>query len=472
LMRGGYGARNNSGILVCKGGACMRWQMTEELMASIWQQGLVTSLLTDTGQELTIIYPGRRNFSIGSDFTGGIFSVDGEIIEGDVEVHVASSQWYSHGHHRDPRYNRVILHVVWYSDVYCPARLRNGKAVFTVALCQSFNTILEELSWGSKTIGGSLPMCPESYSVPVLGLLTLLGEERFFGRVTSFEQMLTQCEANQLLFRSVSRALGYAENSVPFARLADSLTINTLEAYRGVDDIKRRALLLGFAGLLPSQRLYNKRLSVEDDETKRLEMIWRREGNESYLNEGDWCFFRARPDNFPPRRLVALSGLLSRYNECGLLGGVLSLVWGESSEAEHRRIEEGLIVRDEGYWGNHIDFGVVKARRSALLGRERAAEIVVNVALPFVFAWGEMFGEMSLSDRAFGVFQRYGGLGENKITRHMRQQLGIAPQLRLSASQHQGLIHLFKTYCHRRNCACCPLTSSVRDLELHLSHNG
>jgi hypothetical protein len=48
---------------------------------------------------------------------------------GDVEFHVRASEWYAHGHHSDPRYNRVILHVVRYPAGDAPTRRQDGQLV-------------------------------------------------------------------------------------------------------------------------------------------------------------------------------------------------------------------------------------------------------------------------------------------------------------------------------------------------------
>ena len=137
-------------------------------------------------------------------------------------------------------------------------------------------------------------------------------------------------------------------------------------------DLAMQALLLGHAGLLPSQR----HRSVKDREAVKLQKIWQSTGITETMKETDWCFFRVRPDNFPARRLVALSCLISRYHKSGLLRGVLRLVRKAPAGAEHRWLESGLALAGQGYWENHFDFGVFSGRASALIGYEKASVIV------------------------------------------------------------------------------------------------
>ncbi len=435
----------------------MKWQITEKSIAVIWQQKLVTRLTADTGEEVKVIYPGKRNFAEGPDFTGAVFEVDGREVGGEVELHVASSEWYSHGHNRDVKSDGVVLHVVWYCDTYQQAKLRNGKTIPTVALSQALGSIVQHLSQSHEVLARALPRCPNSHNAPVLGIATLAGEARFLSRANSIKNVLRRDKSTRLLVRYVSRALGYAQNCVSFEKLAAGLPTRVIEGR--MDGTERRALLFGFAGLLPSQRAIRRRAICDDGEARELEAIWGSTGNRSLLGEEEWRFFRVRPDNFPPRRISALSELLSRYDEPGLLDGVLGLMREAPYGTERSWLERGFIVDGVGYWGHHIDFGVPKSGNSAQLGKERAAEIIVNVVLPFAFAWGELFTEPRLSEKAFAAFQRYGKIADNEITRYMRKQLGLAAKLELSTSQHQGLVHLFKTYCHCRECISCLLAS-------------
>jgi hypothetical protein len=178
------------------------------------------------------------------------------------------------------------------------------------------------------------------------------------------------------------------------------------------------------------------------------------------MNEADWCFFRVRPDNFPTRRLIALSYLISRYHKSGLLRGILRLVKKAPGGTEYRRLESGLVVAGHGYWQNHFDFGIVTSRASALIGYEKASAIVINTILPFAAAWGELDSDLKLKKKAGEIYRRYPGAGDNELIRYMKQQLGLRPDIRLSACQQQGLIHIFHAYCRRRDCTQCPVDFS------------
>ena len=104
----------------------------------------------------------------------------------------------------------------------------------------------------------------------------------------------------------------------------------------------------------------------------------------------DWQVFRVRPSNLPLRRIVGMSLLVQRYREKGLLAGLVGLVSGVSPEKSHLHLEAGLMVSGDDYWASHFDFNKqCRGLSKWLIGQSRAADIVINVLLPFVYAWGK-----------------------------------------------------------------------------------
>jgi hypothetical protein len=130
-----------------------------------------------------------------------------------------------------------------------------------------------------------------------------------------------------------------------------------------------------------------------------------------------------------------------------------------------------LIVSAQGYWANHVDFGTTTNRNSALLGRSKAAELAVNILLPFVYGWGALYSEPDLQENTIEIYSHYPVLEDNQLIRYMRQQFSIRPDSRFSSLQQQGLIHIYKTYCCRRDCEGC-LIAFNRNLDwvVHLGH--
>ena len=154
----------------------------------------------------------------------------------------------------------------------------------------------------------------------------------------------------------------------------------------------------------------------------------------------------------PLRRLAALSHLIWRYRQKGLLVSLLDLVKNTPVE-DSRRLTDAFIVGSSGYWADHYDFGLACAQLSStLIGPDRAGEIVINILLPFVYAQG------IISSKALEIYRRYPALPANSIEKHLQKQLGLGKGIINSACRQQGLIHIYKTLCTQGKCMECPLS--------------
>lgn len=427
-------------------------KVPESLLVQIWKGQWIQkgTLLTGDGRHIKVISPGIENKDRGPDFLGAVVIIEGEQVKGDVELHIRSSDWKAHGHHRDPHFNGVILQVVLWDDAKEPALLQNGKVIPTLTLHNHLNGSMEELSLRALP----LPLLPCQGSGGRLGeeklaeILSQAGEERFYLKAALFEVELILEEAEEVLYRGIMGALGYAKNKEPFRELACRLPLRVLRQIGKEQKPESRrlvlqALLLGAAGLLPSQ--CGRKTGFEPPKLAAdLEEAWSSLGVESALSYADWQFFRTHPRNFPSRRLLAAGFLVERFLEPGLLDQVLGLISKAKQGKGLTMIEDEFIVPD-------------------LLGRGRAREIVVNILLPFFFAWGEVNSKPKLKRQALEIYQVYPRLGENQITRYLSKVFWGRRNIKVvSGAQHQqGLIHLYKTFCLEQRCARCPITSEL-----------
>lgn len=453
-----------------KGGAAStEVSLPESRVVKIWQDYLPgrTDLATEDGGKVAIVYPGRLNDDRGADLCDAVIANDGGIQRGDVEVHVRSSSWWGHRHHRDPLYNRVILHVVYWHDTPAIVTLQNGRQVPTLAL-QRFIEAPDDR-------GALYPLARRTMPCRAVvrrrgddfigGVLDAAGDRRFFTRVAALQAELLPEDAGQVLYRGMMGALGYTKNKLSMMELARRLPLPQLAAaVVGVVSREERlaryqALLLGTAGLLPSQPVGRyQRGSPADEWVDRLEETWAASGRMPAMSPGDWQSFKVRPGNLPRRRLAAMSYLLHRYGPEGLLPVLVDELEKAAPDGSGGGLEGWLLVGPGGYWGQDTDFGLPAVRTiPALLGSERAEIIVVNVLLPFAVAWGPAASRPDLAEKALGLYRRYPRSPENTLERHMRRQLGISRCPVGTARRQQGLIHIYKTLCAQGECRECPL---------------
>jgi hypothetical protein len=90
---------------------------TEAEVAARWARGLEGPLRLADGRRLQVIFPGVPGGGSGPDFRGAILDAGGDLLRGDVEVHLLASGWRAHGHQNDPAYGEVVLHLVGADDL-------------------------------------------------------------------------------------------------------------------------------------------------------------------------------------------------------------------------------------------------------------------------------------------------------------------------------------------------------------------
>lgn len=434
-------------------------QIPESAIVKAWQEMRRADLVTEDGEPVSVVYPGRVNRDQGPDLLDAVIRTGAGLVKGDIEVHARSSEWQSHHHHQDRVYNRVILHVVLRRDTLPRTELQNQASVPVLALGRHF-TGETSVAGDSSAVSG-LPCreaCPQNQAA-VLARLDDAGEERFRGKGNHFREQLAQQAPDQVLYEAVMEALGYTKNKRSFRELARRLPFRTLESAArdarsdGEALLRLQALLIGTAGLLPSQRSLSGCDGgyVTDMETRWASLLPRQ-----VMSVTNWNLCRLRPGNFPTRRLAAMSYLVLRYREKGLADEVQAKIADSPVEPAHRELEKMFIVNTAGYWVGHFDFGTPVNSSPTLLGAERAAEIVVNAALPFV----DTAAQTGVAAKAREIYRRYPRLAANALERHMAGQLNLERGAVNSACRQQGLLHIYKTRCSQGECGACPLASA------------
>jgi len=439
----------------------------ESFVVKIWQRQLLdkTNLVTEEGEPIKIIYPGRINDDRGADLRDAVIATRQGLIKGDVEIHVKSSGWRAHRHYQDPRYNRVILHVVFWCDTKTVTNLQNGESILTLALHKYVKNPIYPLPTPIHLPTKLVTPCQKviaHLTTDLIGeFMDSAGHDRFLVKAARFQAELAQTEASQALYQGIMGALGYAKNTLPFQELARRLPLQILESItlgKTPDTeclARQQALLLGTAGLLPSQRsnCYPVR---DNDWIDKLERIWVSHYQPASMSENDWHLFKVRPNNFPTRRILAMSYLILRYNKRGILEELINRLKEAAVNTDYRDLEKALLVTPGSYRASHSGSGLASGLSMlTLLGNRRAADIVVNVLLPFVFAWGKLTSQPEITQKALDLYYRYPRLTVNTLERHMKHQIVLSSTLVNSARRQQGLIHIYKTLCSQGKCHRC-----------------
>jgi hypothetical protein len=90
----------------------------EQLLHYIWQfkKFDLFNLYTLCEKKIDIIHSGKYNTDAGPDFSLAKIMIDGIEWNGNIEIHVKSSDWIKHKHDLNTSYKNVILHVVYEAD--------------------------------------------------------------------------------------------------------------------------------------------------------------------------------------------------------------------------------------------------------------------------------------------------------------------------------------------------------------------
>ena len=465
--------------------------IAEHYIFQLWEKGYFSTLnlITARGAPVLVISQGTRNHDAGPDFKNASIKINDQILRGDVEIHRAPEDWYQHGHHADPAYNNVILHlIIGKQESYEPAIRLSRTAVpaeiFVDIPEEQFREL--EKTYHLLAAGESEPVICQLANLPdakKLAIIEYFSHERFDAKAERFREMRQFASWNQILYSGIMEALGYAKNQTVFRKLAARLPFEALlneKKHTKASDllIYIQGLLFGTAGLLPSQETSFDWRRIKDqaakDYVEELEKIWanfsKRLGLEPLPRE-DWLFFRLRPVNFPTRRIAGASIILLRFFESGFLEKLLQLF---SSQKENprkaaRELIKAFTCQTSGYWAQFYTFSESaddynSDKKVTLIGSSRAKEIVVNIVLPAIFGFASETGNSQLKNQCQQIYFEFPKTTTNIIERKMIARLfsdsSEARESITTAAKQQGLIHLYKLFCRRNECSRCQKVAS------------
>ncbi|MDP9238723.1 MAG: DUF2851 family protein [Chloroflexota bacterium] len=357
-------------------------RLGEAQLSELWRGGRfpVGALVTRDGVPVHVIDQGRAGRGPGPDFRGACISgPSGLPLRGDIELHVRSSSFRAHGHHHDAAYANVILHVVFEDDTGINTPLFGGGVAPVVALAPWVARRAEELQqWLARPLLWREPCHHALIRMGADGVTAALegeGARRFEARVARARETVAASGLEQALYEGLLEALGYGGNAPQMLALARLLPWAQLRE-RSDGPGMAEALLLGSAGLLPSQRAHSGPL-----EPHVQDLEWRfAAARLPSLPAGLWKLWGVRPENAPARRIASAAGLLGRLTQPARLLGVLDATTVNDAVA-------ALTLTARGYWLNHHDLCAAPVRLLAgLIGRSRALEILINAVLPVAAA--------------------------------------------------------------------------------------
>lgn len=410
----------------------------EYIYQYLWQHGLFGRHLELTdGRPLEVVRPGRLNRDAGPDFFNALLHIDSSQWAGNVEIHVRASDWYRHGHHNDPAYDSVVLHVV--GDYDGDIRCGDGRRIPTlkVDIPEGFAVTHAQLCDDRKGVRCS-HMLSRLDPLAVADWIDSLATERLQDKARRIADWLNEFggDWHRTCFVALARGLGFGLNAIPFELLAKAVPLGF--AARHADNLfQLEALLFGQAGMLDESRFpYDDYYQQLCHEYKFLAIKY----SLSSAVGPVWKYARTRPANFPHRRIAILASALASVSS-------FRDYLMNSADTESNPFD----WQPSPYWQTHISFGSPEIKPTpAMLSRRSRDLLKVNVLVPFLYAYGSMSGRDSLTERAVEILEQLPP-ERNAII----EQWKICGIPAADSFRSQALLQLRGKYCDSNRCLDC-----------------
>ena len=484
-------------------------KIEEKQLHKIWDdQDFIDDLKTPDGDLITVLNPGEPNLdSSGPDFKHARIKIGNLTFVGDVEIDFEYNDWKKHGHNINKHYNKVILHITYFNrQNQHYTYTSDGRRIFSVPIHSviSGDNLKYKLTLGGKSSNREFELKCSSESSTVSEIdrrnfLKALGISRFKNKrdriyrrlkelkfiselelkepIIRYElteefnkKKFTQEDFNdkqlwsQLLYELIFEALGYSKNKNIMMKLAQNIRLDFLSKLNGNTESlsQLEAVYFNIAGLMPE--------TIESEETsdkyvKELNETW---NSISYkydgkrFNETQWHFLGQRPQNFPTIRIAGGARIVRSILENNLVGTIIKKFTEINSiKVLINSVRSLFIIKASGYWREHYVFEKLSnVKLNYIVGLSRADEIFINILLPFLSVYFDVFGNDDLSKKVLKVYSLYEQKSDNKIVRTVAEGLNLQ-DIHKRTIYSQGMIEVYRNYCTKNRCTECEIGKKI-----------
>lgn len=414
--------------------------MKENLLYHIWQfkKFNTQNLYTTIGNKVEIIDVGYQNKNASQEFIFARIKIDDIEWNGNVEVHVKSSDCSKHKYNFNSNYNNLILYVVYEID-------DNEDKTHN-----SFYPILELKSHISCEIWDNYNLLEyDTFRfIPCENLIN----NSIFSNIFSFTENLyldklknkcihiyniLKCKKNDweaVVTTILGHTLGLKINAEVFEQLFLSLDHRIIRKI-SKNQFQAESLLFGTTHDLKScidsypQNLYKEFKFIQTKFNIPDKII-------------DVKYFKLRPSNYPSIRLSQLANIISKYQN------LFSYIIGIKSVNQYYLLLEDIKASD--YWTDHYIFDKKTVHgNEKRLSKSQKDLIILNAFLPVKFAYSKSIGK-SLEEEIFEIL--YEIKSENNSIIKKYNNLGVKFN---SALDSQAYLYLYKNKCLKKQCLNC-----------------
>ena len=408
-------------------------------------------LQTSNNEDLQILRSGEHNLNSGPDFINAQIRIDGQLWAGNVEIHIRSSDWYLHHHEKDVNYDNVILHVVWENDIDIYRKhnaiiptLQLKNIVSNKTIDQYQILFSKQLKWINCE---SLIHSVDKFTLD--NWLEVLYFERLEQKSSLIYQLL-QNSANDwetVLFRLLAKNFGLKVNGDAFLNLAKSLDFKIIRKEQG-KLYRLEALLFGQAGLLQEE--------IEEPYYNKLKSEYRYLQAKYHLEpifEGQFHFFRLRPNNFPTIRIAQFAMLYFLHKNL-----FIKILETNSLDKFYDLFE----ATTSSFWNRHYNFNSHSVKRLKKTSKPFIDLLLINTIIPIKFIYYKELGKIDegsiikipllIKSENNNIIKRF----ENLFTAKENMNLKIK-----NAFESQAFLQLKTSYCDKQRCLHCAVGNAI-----------
>ncbi len=416
--------------------------MREAFLHYIWKNKMFDRnlLVTQDSQPIDVLFPGFHNHNAGPDFLEAKVRIGDILWVGNVEIHLKSSDWYAHGHERDPAYDNIILHVVYEDDI--PVWNENNNQIPTLNLSKLIHKeVLKK--YNSLIKNKAILKCQNNIEEIDPYIIFQYKYKLYFERLENKNKWFllnlkgSVNDWEKVLYAQLLKYFGGTVNKEAFSDLAHFLSYEVFRKYTH-DYRKLEALLLGTGGLLSDE---NKNCGYYRELKEEYEFLRHKHQLKS-LKNGSIRFHRLRPKGFPGIRLAQFAMLYHKYPQ--LFDFFMKLT--DPADAY-----KYLRVTASGFWDTHYHFDKSTKSVKKRMGKSFIDRILINVLIPLKFAYLKKEGKEDTE--ALIKFIEEIAPEKNRIV-DIFNKIGVKSATALDT---QAMIELYTKYCTQERCLDCEI---------------
>jgi hypothetical protein len=420
--------------------------MQEDFIHFLWKfkKFDVLNVKTIDSKVLHILDVGQHNFNSGPDFFNAKIKIGEQLWAGNVELHLKSSDWYTHHHETDKAYDNVILHVVWDHDAEI---FRKDKSIVPTLELKNFvpNQLLKNYHQLFSSKKQWIP-CENNFAEVDDFIFNHWKERLYIERLERKSQQIdtllhqTRQHWEEVLFRMLFRNFGLKVNADAFESVAKSIDFSIVRKLQS-NPIELEALFLGQAGLLDQ--------AIEDGYFGQLQQTYKYLSQKFSLHNTAVApvqFFRLRPSNFPTIRLVQLAQLYSKHYN--LFSNVMAF---NNLNDFYKLFEVGVSE----FWKTHYTFQSVSKSSEKRLTKSFIDLLLINTIIPIKYCYKHQKGNFETEE----IFDLANSIKaeDNTIIKKFNSLKPIVK----SAMDSQALLQLKNNYCDAKKCLHCAIGNAL-----------